>query len=145
MRPLNKNNFRAYGKIVEYPDKASKGTVRNLWHIVHAEPRSTGWRAAYLILRDKTIGRLECHPKSDETFVPVKGQALMFVAREKDLGKIECFRLTRPIILNKGIWHALVSLTAETEIMIFENNRVSSRYWDLGSRVSKLEDIRKRI
>ncbi|MBN1868996.1 MAG: hypothetical protein JW847_00235 [Candidatus Omnitrophica bacterium] len=137
----NKNNFKKYGKIIEYPDKGSKGTVRNLWRIVHTEPAETGWRAAYLILRDKTIGRMECHPQSDETLEPIKGRARLFVSRDQDPGKIECFTLDKPVILNKGVWHGLISLTPETEIKIFENNYVSCCYWKLGFRMSRLEDI----
>ncbi len=144
MQSLNKHNFRKYGTIIEYPDKAKKGPVRNLWRIVHAETARTGWRAAYLVLRDKTIKRLECHPDSDEAFVPVRGKALLFVTTEKDLGKIECFRIDKPFILNKGVWHGLISLTPETEIMIFENSQVACRYWDLGRRVSGIEELKRK-
>lgn len=138
---LNQDSFRKYGTIIEYPSKASKGTVRNLWRIVHAETGRTGWRAAYLVLRDRTIGRLECHPHSDEAFVPVKGQALFFVAKDNDVAAIECFKLERPFVLKKGTWHGLVTVTPETEIMIFENVRVACRYWDLGRRISTIKDL----
>ena len=140
----NKHNFRKYGKVIEYPDRGSKGTARNLWRIVHTEPAPTGWRIAYLVLRDKTIGRMECHPDSDETFEPVKGRARMFVARERDIRKIECFALDKPVILKKGTWHGLVSVTPETEIKICENSRISCCYWKLGLRISGIGNLSRK-
>ena len=140
---ITPQNFKAYGKVIHYPGKQAKGSRRNLWRIVHREIAHVGWRVAYLVLRDKTIGRLECHPFSDETFEPVKGRALFFVARTKRLSDIRCFMLDRPIVLHKGIWHGLVTLSAETEIKITENVKVSCRYWPLGYRIKTLEDLRK--
>jgi ureidoglycolate hydrolase len=137
----DKKNFRKYGKIIEYPSKAAKGTVRNLWRIVHRQPDPTGWRVAYLVLRDKTIGRLERHPDSDETFEPVRGRARLFVACDKNVKSVECFLLDKPIILYKGIWHGVVSLTEEAEIKIFENHQVTCEYWPLGKRVRRLKEL----
>lgn len=139
----DKNNFRKYGKIIEYPNKGAKGTARNLWHIVHKETAKTGWRVAYLVLRDKTIGRMECHPESDETFEPVKGKALIFVSQDKDFKKMECFALDKPIIVHKKIWHAVISLTPEAEIKIFENADVPCCYWKFGFRIKRMEDLFK--
>ena len=136
-------NFRRYGKIIGYPNKNSKGTVRNLWRIVHTEHAKVGWRVAYLVLRDKSISRMECHPGSDETFEPVKGRALMFVSLDKDLKSIKCFVLDNPVILKKGTWHGLVSVSLQTEIKITENAKVTCRYWPFGFRIRRIEDLRK--
>ncbi len=144
MQSPNRKNFKKYGKIIEYPAKELKGTTRNLWRIVHTVPEREGWRVAYLVLRDKTIGRMESHPTSDETFEPVKGEALIFVATEKNLNAVECFNLDKPVILKKGIWHGLISVSPETEIKITENSRVSCRYWDFGFRVKGAEDFKDR-
>lgn len=139
----NQKNFRKYGKIIEYPNKSAKGTTRNLWHIIHREPAPAGWRVAYLVLRDKTIGRLECHPDSDETFEPVRGRARLFVARDKDIRHVECFLLDKPVILYKGVWHGVISLTDEAEIKIFENRDVDCEYWPLGRRIKRIQDLSK--
>lgn len=144
IQSLTAKSFQRYGKIIAYPKKEGKGAVRNLWRIVHTVPEPAGWRVAYLVLRDKSIGRMECHPDSDETFEPVTGQALFFVSRDKDLQAVECFRLDRPVILRRGIWHGLISLTPETEIKIIENNTVACRYWPLGFRIRGYEDLQKR-
>jgi ureidoglycolate hydrolase len=135
IKTITSANFRRYGTIIDYPDKKAKGAKRNLWRIVHREEKKVGWRIAYLVLRDKTVGRLECHPDSDETFEPVRGRALFFVS--KDLGSLECFYLDKPFVLKKGIWHALLTLTPETEIKITENVKVSCRYQPLRMRLDK--------
>ncbi|MCA9395212.1 MAG: hypothetical protein KC900_13515 [Candidatus Omnitrophica bacterium] len=133
----NRDNFRPYGKIIEYPNMETKGRVRNLWRIVHTENGRTGWRVAYLVLRDRTIGRLECHPHSDETFEPVRGKALIFTALHKDPGAVRCFVLDKPLILRKGVWHGLVTCSPETEIKITENSKITCRYWKLDRRISR--------
>lgn len=141
----NTENFRPYGKIIGYPGKAAKGSRRNLWRIVHTETAAVGWRIAWLVLRDKTIGRLECHPRSDETFEPVKGCALLFVARQTNLESIRCFYLDQPVVVRKGIWHGLIALDAEAEIKITENVVVACRYWPLGFRADGFDSILRRI
>jgi len=85
-----------------------------------------------LIVRDKKIRRLECHPESFESFEPVCGRSLLFVAWKKDVKAIECFELTRPIILKKGVWHGVVTVTPECEIKLTENSKVKCVYWPLG-------------
>lgn len=140
----DKKNFKKYGKIIDYPCKELKGTTRNLWRIVHRVPEKTGWRVAYLVLRDKSIGRMECHPTSDETFEPVKGEALIFVATDKSVDAIECFRLDKPVILHKGTWHGLISVSPEAEIKIIENHVVSCRYWNFGFRIKSIDDLTSR-
>jgi len=139
----NSQNFRAYGKIIEYPNIAKKGRTRNLWRIVHTETAKVGWRIAYLVLRDKSIGRLGRHPVSDETFEPIKGKALIFVSTKKSFESIECFYLDKPIIVNKGVWHNLISLTAEAEIKITENAKVASEFWRLPRRIKNWQEITK--
>lgn len=132
-------NFRKYGRLIEYPNKDQKGTTRNLWRIVHTEVAKVGWRVAYLVLRDRTIGRLESHPNSDETFEPVKGRALIFVSKDKDLKKLECFILDKPIVLYKGTWHGLIRIEEEAEIKIIENAKVKCNYWPFGFRLDLLK------
>ncbi len=142
---LAPQSFKPYGKLINYPGQENKGRKRNLWRIVHRENAKVGWRIAYLVLRDKTIGRLESHPFSDETLEPVKGKALLFVAQKKDLSSVRCFLLDRSIVLYKGVWHGLVSISPETEIKITENKKVACRHWPLGSRVKTLCDFQKKV
>ena len=140
---ITPQNFKAYGKIIHYPGKMKKGKVRNLWRIVHCEKAKVGWRVAYLVLRDRSVGRLESHPFSDETFEPLKGRALFFASKTKDLKDVQCFLLDRPVVVRKGVWHGLVVFDTEAEIKITENAKISCRYWPLPFRASSLFDCRK--
>ena len=132
IQKITAENFRRYGQLIEYPKKNLKGKVKNLWRIVAVEPKGFGWRIAYLIVRDKRIRRLEQHLHSLETFEPVKGKSLLYVAAKKNIFSIECFALNRPIILKKNIWHGIVTATPETEIKLTENSTVKCVYWPLG-------------
>ncbi|MFC1510521.1 hypothetical protein ACFL49_02560 [Candidatus Omnitrophota bacterium] len=143
VKSLTAASFKAFGRMIEYPSKEQKGLKRNLWRIVHTSVAKTGWRIAYLVLRDKTCGRLEMHPGSDETFEPIKGRALFFVAKNKRLEDVECFLLDRPIVLFKGVWHGLIALDPEAEIKIVENSQVTCRYWSFGFRIKRMADLCK--
>jgi ureidoglycolate hydrolase len=134
---ITRENFRAYGWVIEYPKKHLKGKTKNLFRIVLTEKGRQGWRIAYLIVRDTTIKRLECHPHSFESFEPVRGRSLIFVAKEKDERTIECFAIDRPIILKKNIWHGVVTLSNECEIKLTENAKVKCVYWPLSVRLRK--------
>jgi len=131
IKKLNAQNFRRYGRIIEYPRKHLKGNQRNLFRIVLTESSRLGWRIAYLIVRDKKIKKLECHPYSFESFEPMCGRGLLYVAKKSDECAIECFQLDRPVILKKGIWHGVVTLTDEWEIKLTENAKVKCVYWPL--------------
>ena len=141
---ISSSNFRSFGKLIDYPHKDKKGTKRNLWRIIHHSPNNNGWRVAYLVLRDKSIGRMECHPFSDETFEPVSGRSILFISKQKSFADIQCFLLDRPIIINKGIWHAVITLDNESELKITENHKISSKYWEFGFRVKSLDDLIKK-
>ena len=145
MKELTASNFRPYGKLIEYPGLARKGTQRNLWRIVHTESAKVGWRIAYLVLRDKSVGRLESHPFSDETLEPARGRALLAVALTKELSSIRWFQLDKPVVLRKGVWHALLCPAAEAEIKITENSKVTCRYWPLGFRIQSPDDLARRL
>lgn len=128
-------NFRRFGRVIEYPGKEKKGRSKNLFRIVLSEEMKIGWRIAYLIVRDRAISRLEHHPDSFESFEPVRGKGLLYVVDRREEDKIECFFLDKPVILNKGIWHGVLSLGPETEIKLTENCRVKTTYWRLKSRL----------
>ena len=137
IKKITAKNFRPYGRIIEYSNKHLKGNKRNLFRIVLAETNRHGWRIAYLIVRDKTIKRLESHPYSFESFEPLTGRSLIYVTKKMDTRSIECFELDRPIILNKGIWHGVVTLNDESEIKLTENANVKCVYWALGFQLPR--------
>jgi len=139
MKRISAANFRPFGRLIHYPGLEHKGRQRNLWRIVLAEPGARGWRIAYLVLRDKRIRRMESHPESFESFEPVWGKSLLFVAKKKDIRAIKCFRLDRPVILKKGVWHGVVTVTPETQIKITENAQVKCLFWPLGFHLPQKE------
>lgn len=126
--------FAPYGWVIDYPGRrvAQKAS---LFDIVLKETKPYGWRIAYLVLRDKSVRQLEQHPDSYESFEPVKGRSLIYVAKAQDPAKIKCFKLDRPVILKKGLWHTVVTLTPESEIKITENAEVECVYWKLGFEI----------
>ena len=122
--------FAAYGRVIEYPGRKKAGRTRNLFCIVLKQP-ATGWRIVYLVVRDRSIRRLEQHPESFESFEPVRGKSLLFVARRREGRAIRCFLLDRPVILKKGLWHGIVTLGRESDVKITENSSVGCVYWTL--------------
>ena len=132
IKKITPQNFKSFGHIIHHPQKDLHSKDKNLFHIVLKEENSVGWRIAYLIVRDRIIDELEQHPQTFESFEPVAGKALLYVAREKDPKQIYCFDLDKPVILDKGIWHGVVTLNGDSEIKITENANVDCIYWELG-------------
>ena len=120
---LSKENFGRYGRIIEF----SPGS--EMWEILVREEK-IGWRIALLEIDRREIKWLERHPDSMETFEPVSGIALLFVA-DKDPLDFEVFVLDRPVCLYKGIWHEVASLTQKAKFKITENYDVECEYFDL--------------
>ncbi len=138
---INAVNFRRFGRIIEYPKDKPQEKSKNLFRVILKEKEPFGWRMAYLVVRDKTISRLEQHLFTFESFEPVKGRSLIYLARDKDSSLIECFYLDRPVILYKGVWHGVVTLAEESEIKISENCSVRSVYWRLGFSLGKANQM----
>lgn len=133
IKKIDQRNFKPYGRIIEYPGKKSQSRTKNLFRVVYRESKPLGWRIAYLVVRDKKLNRLEQHPNTCESFEPVSGKTLLYLALPGNPIKIECFLLDKPVILHKSIWHGVVTLGDESEIKITENAQVSSIYRHLPS------------
>lgn len=130
-KKITAGNFKPYGRIIEYPQEAPQNPRKNLFRIVLKETKPVGWRIAYLVVRDRVIDRLEAHLNTYESFEPVSGKSLLYVAVAKNPAKINCFLLDRPVILNKGIWHSIVTLSSKSEIKITENAQVKCSWWQV--------------
>jgi ureidoglycolate hydrolase len=128
--------FAPFGKLIDLPRKGFPGPNKNLWKIIVRQPKA-GWRIAVLVVRDRAIKRLERHPGSLESFEPMSGESLLFVALKKDPGIIRCFLLDKPVILKKGLWHGVITLTREADIKITENSQVKCEYWRLDFELNK--------
>ncbi len=136
VKEITRQSFKKYGVVIEYPNSDKKGKTRNLWRIVHRSASQKGWRIAYLILRDKSLGCLQCHSNTDETFEPIRGKAVLFLSDHKDFNYIEAFWLDKPIVVYKGIWHGVISVNEEVHMKIFENNQFVTESFPLNFRLN---------
>ena len=135
MRKINSINFKRYGWVIAGPAKKPKDKKNSLFSIVLTEPLKSGWRIAHLLLKDKAATYLERHIDSFESFEPIRGETMIYVAGAKDLKKIKCFYLDKPVILKKGVWHNVITLDTQSEIKITENAKVKCDYWHLGCKL----------
>ncbi|MBU1044640.1 MAG: ureidoglycolate lyase [Candidatus Omnitrophica bacterium] len=121
---ITKQSFKKYGSIIEWDGPENKAE-KNQFRIVIRDSKVTGWRIAYLIVRKKKVDFLEQHPRSYESFEPIKGKSIIYVANKKNSKNIEAFILDKPIVLRKGLWHNVVTVGKEAHIKITENNDVA--------------------
>jgi len=131
IKKLTDKSFGQFGKIIEYKPRknpANSKKSKNLFCIVKKETEPTGWRIAYLVVKDKVITRLEMHPKTFESFEPVIGQAVIYLSKDKDFNDIVGFYLDKPIVLKKRVWHGIVAITPKCEVKITENLKVKCKY-----------------
>ncbi|MFH2137812.1 MAG: hypothetical protein ABII88_04835 [Candidatus Omnitrophota bacterium] len=130
-KKITGGNFKKYGWVIGWNDfKENLGP--NKFRIVVREKDPVGWRIAYLIVREKTICKLEQHINSKESFETVSGgRSILYVAGGKKPKNIEAFYLDKPIVLKKGVWHGIVTLGKETHVKITENNDVDINIHEL--------------
>ena len=134
-RKLTASDFKKYGWIIQWQGKDNK-KENNQFRIVISDEKVNGWRIAYLIVREKKVDFIEQHPRSYESFEPLKGRSVLFVDTSESGKNIQAFHLDQPVILKKGIWHNVVTLSKETHIKITENNDVALIKQDLGFYLS---------
>lgn len=123
---LTHKNIRPYGRIID----ASRVRYKpgdNGFGIVFKE-RSAGWRIAYLVVRRRAIARLERHSNTAETFEPVSGRTVIALATPSRPDACKLFRLDRPIVLKKDVWHNVARVSGRCEIKICEAIRVREAY-----------------
>ncbi len=131
LKKIETDIFRKYGYLIDWNNHKQKGSG-NQFRIVTRERVAQGWRIAYLIVKDRAIDRLEQHPNSMESFEPIRGKAVLHVCNQKKPSRVESFILDKPVILRKGVWHGVTSISDETHIKITENHRVGMKKHRLG-------------
>lgn len=136
VKRISSANFRRFGWIVAYPGRVAASPSKNLFKVIVRQSQP-GWRIAYLVVRDRAISRLEQHPGSCESFEPVKGKGWLYVAEKNDPGSITCFLLDKPVVLKKGVWHGIVTLSREFDVKITENSKVKCVYRPLGFELKR--------
>ncbi len=134
MKKITGKNFQKFGWVID-AGKVS-GRRKSVFRVVLKEKKSRGWRIGFLLLRKEPLDTFESHPASYESFEPVSGKTLLYVARKKDLSDLCCFALDKPVILDKGVWHAVFTLSGESGIKITENAEVKTLYRKLSRPIS---------
>lgn len=132
---INRNNFKSFGSVLEFEGKEAN------FEIVVKEAEKP-WRLAVFRVCDQSTRVLECHPDSYESFEPLKGIGILLIARPESPEDYHAFLLDKPVCLNKGVWHQLITLTEEVQVKITENLEVVTTFYELDSMVQPvLADI----
>ncbi len=137
---LKQELFKPYGRILEpqengVPEVSEKD---NFDFYVPFKESSRGWQIGYLISVNKNITQLERHPNTAEVFSPISGYALLAVTEnpsDPDSDTILGFRLEKPIVFNRGVWHGVISLSEKSEILIVESPDVIDEFFKLQNSI----------
>lgn len=118
--------FAPYGRVLEFPENPADPRFQ-----VVVTENGAGWRLAVFRVKERECDRLECHPLSMESFEPMQGTGLLIVACCDTPQQYEVFLLDRPVCLDKGVWHQMITLSQETVVKITENLEVESEFYTL--------------
>jgi ureidoglycolate hydrolase len=131
---LNQKLFEPFGRILHpKPDEKALVSEKGVFdfYVPFAE-RSGGWQIGFLEYTGKILHQLECHPNTPEVFSPLKGEALLVLATDAEKeSEYRGFRLEKPIVLGRGIWHGVICLSEKAEMLIVENPDVVDEFHEL--------------
>jgi ureidoglycolate hydrolase len=98
---------------------------------------SEGWQIGYLFNRTDSVDKLERHPTTPEVFCPLSGISVFVVSRNPaDRESITGFNLIMPIVISPGVWHAVISPSGESEMLIVENQNVTDDFFELSDTIT---------
>ena len=127
---ITQEAFERFGMVIELKPHSKDG-----WEVV-VKSQGDGWRIAVLEFFRRTAVRLENHPSSKESFEPLKGTTVLLVAENSTPGNFEAFLLDRPVCLNEGVWHEVISLSDGAQVKITENLEVDCEYYTLSGEAA---------
>jgi len=122
---ITTENFAPFGYVLEFTPE-----MNDPFHVIVCEEKEP-WRLALLRFDWHEVKKLENHPGSMESFEPLEGASVLFVAENKSPDKIKAFFLDKPICLYKGIWHEVMAVSANAKVKITENLEVTAEYYYL--------------
>lgn len=128
LKNLSVSAFGRYGTIIEHDI-----TNTDQFQLVVEEPEAAGWRIAVSRLKRSSIDKLGLHPYSRESFEPLQGSSVLFVATREQPDVIEAFLLDQPVCLHKDVWHAAAALSEQATIKITENYAMSALEYRLSA------------
>ncbi len=124
---VDRENFLRYGETVEVarpdPGRAQRGEdeYRTL-----ARVNSNGWKIAMHCVRARWTDSLYAYD-GRRLLTPQGGALLLCVAPPDRPQNVQVFVLDRPIALNAGIPHALLTLSAECWVQVCEDFETRSQ------------------
>ena len=129
--------FEFFGRVLEpLPKETPKVTKEGIFNFfVIFKEFAKGWQVGYLEQIGKVVKVLECHPTTPEVFIPLSGEAILLLAIDPEK-EISAFKFDKPIVLSRGIWHGVISLSERSEILIVENPDVTSEFHELERPIS---------
>lgn len=125
LQSISREAFAPFGRVVEFPED-----FQDIYYIVETEEEKP-WILAVFRYTNQEIQRIENHPTSMESFEPLSGVTVLIVSEHETPEDYQAFVLDKPVVLKKGIWHQVLSLTPEASVKITENKDVYSVYYDL--------------
>ena len=136
---LERELFRPYGRIL-LPDDEQTPEVSEPecfdFHVPFRES-SQGWQIGYLINRVDVIDQLECHPNTAEVFSPLKGRTVLVLTTDpENMTEFRAFDLTEPIVLDRSVWHGVISLTDQSDVLIVESPDVIDEFHRLPESIT---------
>ena len=134
---LIQESFELFGRILEPLSKETPKVKKEGFFnfFVVFKEFAKGWQIGYFEQMIKVVEELECHPNTPEVFIPLSGETILLVAVAPEK-EICAFKLDKPIVLNRGIWHGVVSLSESSEILIIENSDATSEFHELEKPIS---------
>ena len=124
---IDRENFLRYGETVEVyrpdPGRAQRGEdeYRTL-----ARVSSNGWKIAVHCVRNRWTDSLFSY-NSRRLLSPRRGSVLLCVAPPERREPVQIFVLDCPVLLNPGVPHCLLTLSAESWVEISENFEAQSQ------------------
>lgn len=133
---INKTNFKYFGEVLVPSDESIPEVFEDdiFKFYVTFKEQANSWQIGYLDQIGKKVDKLECHPNTSEVFVPLSGDAVILLSVNPQ-ENIFAFRLDKPIVLSKGIWHGVISLTDRSKMLIVESADVLDEYYDLNEPI----------
>jgi ureidoglycolate hydrolase len=132
LRTITRESFEPYGTIIERDSAGPTG-----FQVILSETEAVGWRIAVNEITNRTVEKFARHPGSRESFEPLAGVALLYLAVD-DPEQAEVFLLDRPVCLHKNVWHATSCLSESATVKITENLRVDSEEHPLARPIGPL-------
>ena len=129
---INKTTFKYFGEVLVPSDESIPEVFEDdiFKFYVTFKEQANSWLIGHLEHHGKKDHKLECHPNTSEVFVPLSGDAVILLSVNPQ-ENIFAFRLDKPIVLSKGIWHGVISLTDSSKMLIVESADVLDEYYDL--------------